>query len=166
MAMNWDAIGAVGENIGAFAVVISVIYLGIQIRKQTAESRLAAARELSNIYIQTLRSLREDEEMSSLYLKSIQNYEDLPNNQRYRVSLLIQEMFRLNEQFFFHIRQQKADPIFVESINLSFEQFLTFPGTQRWWEICKDMFVSEFRDHVEGKIESARERGYKGSFKD
>ena len=164
--MNWDAIGAVGENIGAFAVVISVIYLAIQIRKQTAESRLAAARELSNIYIQTIRSLREDEEMSSLYLKSIQNYEGLPNNQRYRVSLLIQEMFRGHEQQFVHIRQQKADPIFVESINLSFEEFLTFPGTQRWWELSKDLFVPEFRDHVASMIEVAKVRGYSSSFKE
>ena len=30
--MNWDAIGAVGEVIGAMAVVISIIYLAVQIR--------------------------------------------------------------------------------------------------------------------------------------
>ena len=87
--MNWDAIGAIGENIGAFAVVISVVYLAVQIRKQTAESRLAAARELSNLYIQTLRSMRVDEEFCSLYFKSIQNYADLPKEQRYRVAIFI-----------------------------------------------------------------------------
>jgi hypothetical protein len=163
--MNWDAIGAVGENIGALAVVVSVAYLALQISKQTAESRLAAARDLSNIYITTLRSLREDQEMCSLFLKAIQDYDDLPNNERYRVSLLMQEMFRVNEQQFVHTRQQKADPIFVESINLSFEEFLTFPGTQRWWEICEEMFVPEFRDHVNKKLESAKDRGYQSSFK-
>ena len=31
--MNWDAIGAVGEIVGALAVVISVIYLAVQIRQ-------------------------------------------------------------------------------------------------------------------------------------
>jgi len=30
--MNWDAIGAAGELVGAVAVLITVIYLAIQIR--------------------------------------------------------------------------------------------------------------------------------------
>lgn len=47
--MNWDAIAAVGEIMGALAVVVSVAYLAVQIRKQTAESRLTAARELSTL---------------------------------------------------------------------------------------------------------------------
>ncbi len=43
--MNWDALGAIGEIVGATAVVISVIYLAVQIRKQTVESRLSATRD-------------------------------------------------------------------------------------------------------------------------
>ena len=33
--MNWDAIGAVGEILGAIAVVVSIGYLSIQIRSNT-----------------------------------------------------------------------------------------------------------------------------------
>lgn len=53
--MNWEAIGAVGEIIGAMAVVLSLIYLAIQVRQNSnmarAESRLrvvASYREFSN----------------------------------------------------------------------------------------------------------------------
>ncbi len=42
--MNWEAIGAVGEIVGALAVVLSLIYLAIQVRQNSnmarAESRL------------------------------------------------------------------------------------------------------------------------------
>ena len=40
--MNWDAIGAIGNIIGAFAVVVSLIYLAIQIRTQNKQSKLSA----------------------------------------------------------------------------------------------------------------------------
>jgi hypothetical protein len=30
--MNWDAIGAVGELIGAIAVLITLVYLAVQIK--------------------------------------------------------------------------------------------------------------------------------------
>ncbi len=34
--MNWEAIAAVGELVGAFAVLITLIYLAVQIRQNTA----------------------------------------------------------------------------------------------------------------------------------
>jgi len=163
--VNWEAIGAVGEIIGALAVVVSVVYLALQIRKQANESRLAAARELSTLYLNCLTSIREDKEFTSLYLKAIQNYEDLPREERFRVAIYFQEVFRMHEQHFAHIGQQNVDPIFVESIHLSFEEFLTFPGTQSWWDLSKDLFVTQFRDHVDGLVEKAKIRGYSSSFK-
>jgi hypothetical protein len=37
--MNWDAIGAIGEILGAIAVFASLIYLAIQIRNSTKQFR-------------------------------------------------------------------------------------------------------------------------------
>ena len=162
--MNWEAIGAVGESIGALAVVVSVVYLALQIRKQANESRLGAARELSTLYINTLTSMREDKEFTALYLKATQNYDDLPRDERFRVSTFIEEAFRMFEQHFVHVGQQKVDPIFIESISLSLEEWLTFPGIRRWWDLSKDMFVPQFRDYVDDLTEKAKIRGYSSTF--
>tara|TARA_B110000858_G_scaffold89247_1_gene103084 strand:- start:5179 stop:5370 length:192 start_codon:yes stop_codon:yes gene_type:complete len=35
--MNWDAISAIGEIIGATAVVVSLVYLAVQIRQNTRQ---------------------------------------------------------------------------------------------------------------------------------
>ncbi|MCJ7451002.1 MAG: hypothetical protein MUO39_00800 [Steroidobacteraceae bacterium] len=48
--MNWAAIGAIGEIVGAMAVVVSLVYLAIQIREQNKESRLAAMHEIAVAY--------------------------------------------------------------------------------------------------------------------
>ena len=37
--MNWEAIGAVGEILGAIAVLLSLAYLAVQIRQNTASVR-------------------------------------------------------------------------------------------------------------------------------
>ncbi len=36
--MNWDAIGAVGEIIGAAAVVVTLAYLALQVRPSTKDA--------------------------------------------------------------------------------------------------------------------------------
>jgi len=40
--MNWDAIGAVGEIVGALAVVVTLAYLALQVRASTRESEANA----------------------------------------------------------------------------------------------------------------------------
>ena len=69
------------------------------------------------------------------------------------------------EQHFVHTREQKVDKIFIDSINLSFEEWLTFPGIQSYWKLSSDLFVPEFRMHVDDLVEKVEERGYHSSFK-
>jgi len=45
--MKWDAIGAMGELVGAVAVVVSVLYLAWQVRSQVQETKLGPARRAS-----------------------------------------------------------------------------------------------------------------------
>lgn len=47
MDINWIAVSAIADVVGVVGVVLSVVYLAQQIRKQTAEARLTATRELA-----------------------------------------------------------------------------------------------------------------------
>ncbi|HZE58277.1 MAG TPA: hypothetical protein VE031_10525, partial [Chthoniobacterales bacterium] len=40
--MNWDAISAVSQLVGSIAVVVSVLYLAVQLRSSTRVARVAA----------------------------------------------------------------------------------------------------------------------------
>jgi hypothetical protein len=42
--MNWDAIGAMAELLGAIAVVATLAYLSVQLRQNTASVRASSAR--------------------------------------------------------------------------------------------------------------------------
>ncbi len=46
--MNWDAIGAVGEILGAIAVVVSLVYLATQINTSNKAVRQSSLHELMN----------------------------------------------------------------------------------------------------------------------
>ena len=53
--MNWDAIGAVGELLGALVVVVSFLYLGRQIRLSTKQQKLESHRAMAELQIATNR---------------------------------------------------------------------------------------------------------------
>ena len=46
--MNWDAVGAIAESIGALGVISSLIYLAVQVRQNTRQGRLSRFQETSS----------------------------------------------------------------------------------------------------------------------
>jgi len=40
--MNWDALGAISETIGAIAVIVTLAYLAVQIRQNTRATQTAS----------------------------------------------------------------------------------------------------------------------------
>ena len=53
--MDWDAIGAIGELVSAAAVVVSLLYLGVQLRAGSRTSAAAARQQ----YIATFDALND-----------------------------------------------------------------------------------------------------------
>ena len=46
--MNWDAIGAIGDFVGGVGVIVTLVYLAVQIRTNTSVLRSQAQREMSS----------------------------------------------------------------------------------------------------------------------
>jgi hypothetical protein len=54
--MNWDAIGAIGEVVGALGVVVTLAYLAIQIRQNTDSARVLSWFLMTQIFQPLLRA--------------------------------------------------------------------------------------------------------------
>jgi hypothetical protein len=67
--LNWDAIGAVGELVGAAAVVVTVGYLALQIRNETTRARTEARRARSNRVSTAYADLADSTHVPDLLVK-------------------------------------------------------------------------------------------------
>jgi hypothetical protein len=73
--MNWAAIGAIGELIGAVVVVFTLIYLGVQIRQNTRATRAQATAFLASEMEHTLLAVAESADLAAAYVKATQGAE-------------------------------------------------------------------------------------------
>lgn len=67
--MNWEALGAIGETLGAVAVFVTLVYLAVQVRHARRETQ----RALSQGRGEAIRSLQEllcDERINRFHLKA------------------------------------------------------------------------------------------------
>ncbi len=162
--MNWNVAGAIGEVVGAAAVVISVMYLAVQIRKQTEEYRLSATREIAAQFMDGLKVPIADEGLCEIYLKGIQNYKSLPEAKRLRISLLFQHQIRVMELQYFHSKKRNIDASFLDSINRTLSEILSFPGVQQWWETTHYSFEDGFQQHIEHLLSESKTKSYPSTF--
>jgi hypothetical protein len=61
--MNWDAIGAIGEIVGALAVLATLIYLAIQVRQNSELQRAQTHQQLAQERTLNMRMLIQDREV-------------------------------------------------------------------------------------------------------
>ena len=153
--MNWEIAATIAEGIGAAAVVISVAYLASQIHRQTEQSRLAATREIAPQWNDILDFVIKDETIADVYLRGVQDYESLPNLERLRVAFIFQSPMRLLEQQILHIEKDHIEPVIFESMHKSLDEWLTFPGTQQWWDVSKHLFGEGLRSKVNNVMAEA-----------
>lgn len=67
--MNWDAIGAVSEGLGSCAVLITLVYLSVQIRHARKEARRALGQGRGEA-IRDLMALSADERINRARVKA------------------------------------------------------------------------------------------------
>ena len=67
--MNWDAIGAIGEILGAIAVFVSLAYLAIQIKTNSSIGMASIQQQAFDAHAKGLESLVENPQLSSCIRK-------------------------------------------------------------------------------------------------
>ena len=65
--MDWDAVGAMGELLGAGAVLASLIYLGVQIRGNSRSTRTATEVEAGKASAEWMRQWADDDELLEVW---------------------------------------------------------------------------------------------------
>ena len=109
--MNWEAAGAIAEIIGTFGVVISLIYLGLQIRGQTVEARLASGVEMANQMSQVYSDMSSSRDVAELWLSGLRDFNALDDPQKVQFSALLSRFMRMMEAMFNQHRQGRFDDL-------------------------------------------------------
>lgn len=151
LRMNWEAIGAIGEIIGATAVIVSLAYLGIQIRNQNVESRIASVHDVLEGFRTEISAFRRPE-LAELLGKGSASYEALTDTEKIQFVAMIQGPLRFWEEAYHHYKANRLGPQMWNGIDAQMRDFISMDGLQKVWELREHTYSEEFRAYV-AKIE-------------
>ena len=93
--MRWEIIGVVADLIAAAAVVISLVYLAVQIRQYTKATRAGSSDTINNSLTAILSAIRSDGEFAEIWLRGCQDLDSLGEVEKVRFSHHLLDMLNL-----------------------------------------------------------------------
>jgi hypothetical protein len=146
--MNWEIGAAIAEIVGALAVVISLIYLALQIRAQTNQSKLAAQHEVSG-GIREVSNLFATEDISDVFVRANKDFDSLSDAELVRLIVAITNLFRVWEEAFAESRDGHLGATNWKSLSGDYSQLMGAPSFRRVWELRKQNYYPEFQIYVD-----------------
>ena len=143
--MNWDAIGAMAELAGASAVVITLIYLSVQLRQNSSllsASLANAHREAANELTLLLAS---DRSAARVFWSGLASREALDTDDRNQFDALMSLWFASVLQGF-----QQSD----ETALVRFEWGFDYPGVHQWWAEYASTFTADFQAEINRRLQA------------
>lgn len=157
--MNWDAVGAIAELLGAIGVIVSLVYLSIQIRINTRqvgehsrELRIATIDSVAASFSRFRDPLIRDPELAELWLRGTKDYETLGEVERVRLGRLLQELFFAHQNTYSRYKEGASSEDTWLDHRQTIAANLRQPGIRTWWATTRAIYADDFEEVVETLI--------------
>jgi hypothetical protein len=150
--MTIEQWGAIGEVIGAVAVVCSLLYVGLQMRQNSKSVRSAtatAATEISNnVYTPVIR----DPELAEIAIRGLNDPNELNSVEMHRFTAHWHNSFIVLQNWFYQWREGNLDGDIWAGWSQVFCDLYTTPGIKQFWERRKGYFAAPFITYCESTL--------------
>ena len=150
--MNWEAISAIGQIVGALAVVISLIYLANGVRSSVRATRVVSMDNINR----WLREVAEHPHLAELYYRGIHDFESLQNGDLVGFSMLMDQIFYIYQEMYYQQLEGHLDPLLWGMTEVPMRDINGYPGVQAWWRSRSHWFLEDFAKHINRIQQSAK----------
>lgn len=142
-------IASIAEIIGAIAIVISLIFVGVQLEGNTQATRSASAIAASTATSQWYVALASSERNSILFRDFITDPDSLTTEERYQAIMNLHGAIIIWQNNFYLGQEGTLDPRIKDSVTETIAIIKDRPGWQMYWEQRRSVFFPEFQSYVD-----------------
>ena len=150
--MTLSDLASLAEVVVGIAVVVSLIYLAIQVRQNTHSIRSATLQANTAMWTSLLVDLSDPEAIEA-YAAGLSGSRDISPMVYTRFFILCRGIFVAFEDQYFQYRNGILDADTCRGYERSIsEQFLAFTGFRIWWLQSRHVFSPKFVEHMDEMI--------------
>ena len=146
--MNWEAIGAVGELVGAAAVFISIIYLAIQVRHNSTDVRSGGYQSAAQSAIQIIENFVESPERRRIFHAALESYEELDSEEKLVAHLMFMQLIAYYEACYYQYLEGVVHKEVWDGRKRMMAIYFGLPGFSCWWGDWHEVWGEGFQNYV------------------
>ncbi len=155
--MDWDAIGAVGELVGAVAVVATLVYLSSQLRQNTKALRSSTWQAIQSSEHEYDMHLNQDTELLDIVIRGYQGREFLTSDiERFRFELSQKQLLDQFHNLHYQYELGMVDEEWWQSWILQIREAFMWPGFREVAEARKQLLRPSFQTIVDDLLKEQR----------
>jgi len=144
----------IAEFISAAAVVVGLLFVGLELRQNTTVQRITATQVLTAEYADALEVMAYEGEAACIYALGINGLSNLDDVQRLRFFVIMFQIYRSAEQLHYYSLEGMLEPRIWRGFERQLEEITQLPGVQEWWSARHNWFSDEFQSYVDGSMSS------------
>lgn len=153
--LTLEDLGNLGEIVGGLAVMISVLYLAVQIRQSSQIARFEAHRALSIAMGSIINDVARDPEMYRIWKVAVDTPEQATYDDRERFGMLLYQVFTT---FSDADRFTDIDSELTTRYNMYLSRYLEMEVVRDWWSRQGQYFPSRFRQRINDLLAARAEQ--------
>jgi hypothetical protein len=155
--MNWEAAGTIGEIVGSIAVVISLVYVSLQIRHANKQSEIDSLRHTWDGLNQICDRMSESKETASIINRGRNALGSLDDDERLIFEHIHLRLLNTLESWYLQVIQTSRPGPYQESQIANLEGivagYFDYPGSRDLWDDLRAYF-DPIADIVDSKLSS------------
>ena len=155
MHPNWEAISAIGQVVGAAGVILSLLYLGLQVRADARARRTATIQHEFRAQSDFQKALGLDADAADIFYRGLRDPAALSDVERVRFSLMIDSVFRSFEVSLHYAEEGQLESGIWQGLGATMQDLLAYPGPRAVWRMRSHQHSPEFQSFIEAKLANA-----------
>jgi hypothetical protein len=144
-------LGDLGDFIGGVGVIVTLVYLAVQIRRNTQEVRSASLDAVAASHFEFQRSVWADPVLNKLWFDGMGGVALAEHDGR-RFLFMVISLSRLWERAYNKTRGGTLESAAWSGIHEELTSVFSAPGTREYWRRVQQMFSHDFVDFAEKAI--------------
>ena len=151
MNISLDSGAKAAEIAGAIAVVVGLIFVGLEVRSNTVAQRFSATQVLVSEYNSAIKAIN-DSEFICIYTQASHDFNSLSQLEKIRYSVFTLQILRTFEQLHYSAVQGTIDPNVYSGFERQLASLVQVTGFQQYWDARRDWFGDLFQSYVDRLI--------------
>lgn len=147
--LSLDALVEISQIFSAIGVILSVIYLAIQIQTNTKAVKVSSYQQIVAGVREFALILLESKEAAEFYARATQDFEALTPAEQERASILFFSLLNNFQSHFYQYQQALLDQALWQAHVNNLSTLVNQPGIRAWWQHRQFSFTQDYQDFVE-----------------